>query len=126
MSPQRLLTGWGRTAPVASRVVVPDDLGALTRLLVNGDGAPSAMAAPPMIARGLGRSYGDAAQCAAGVVIDTSRLDGIGAIHPQTGSVEVGGGVSLDALHSRRHPIGLVHPGLAGDSAGDGGRRDRR
>ena len=110
MTPQRLLTGWGRTAPSASRVVVPDDLGALTRLLVNGDGAPGGMAAPPMIARGLGRSYGDAAQCAAGVVIDTSRLDAIGPIHPQTGSVEVGGGVSLDALIRAAIPSGWFIP----------------
>ena len=110
MSPQRLLSGWGRTAPSASRVVVPDDLGELTRLLVNGDGAPGGMAAPPMIARGLGRSYGDAAQCAAGVVIDTSRLDAIGAIHAQTGSVEVGGGVSLDALIRVAIPSGWFIP----------------
>ena len=63
-----------------------------------------------MIARGLGRSYGDAAQCAAGVVIDTSRLDAIGPIHPQTGSVEVGGGVSLDALIRAAIPSGWFIP----------------
>ncbi len=110
MNPQRLLTGWGRTAPSASRVVVPDDLGALTELLANGLGAAGGTARPPMIARGLGRSYGDAAQCSGGMVIDTSRLDAIGAIHPQTGCVEVGGGVSLDALIRAAIPSGWFIP----------------
>jgi decaprenylphospho-beta-D-ribofuranose 2-oxidase len=53
---------------------------------------------PGVIARGLGRSYGDAAQSAGGIVVDTSNLDSFGVIDPITGSVEVGGGTSLDAL----------------------------
>jgi decaprenylphospho-beta-D-ribofuranose 2-oxidase len=51
-----------------------------------------------VIARGLGRSYGDAAQCAGGVVVDTKHLDRIGPIDPDTGVVDVGAGVSLDGL----------------------------
>jgi decaprenylphospho-beta-D-ribofuranose 2-oxidase len=118
--PDQLLTGWGRTAPSASQVVVPGDVGALMRLLA-GDNVESANRSAschtsrrtmtsPMIARGLGRSYGDAAQCAAGVVIDTSRFDGIGPIDPATGSVEVGGGVSLDRLIRAALPSGWFIP----------------
>ena len=120
LAPDRLLTGWGRTSPSASQVVVPNDLGALTRLLVSDDPERASWftgcrtsrgtAVPPMIARGLGRSYGDAAQCAAGIVIDTSKLDAIGSIDPVTGSLEVGGGVSLDALIRAAIPSGWFIP----------------
>ncbi len=63
-----------------------------------------------MIARGLGRSYGDAAQCAGGIVIDTARFDSIGPIEPDTGMVTVGGGASLDDLIRRALPRGWFVP----------------
>jgi len=63
-----------------------------------------------VIARGLGRSYGDAAQCAGGTVVDTSGLDSIGVIDPVTGRVEVGGGASLDALIRASLPLGWFIP----------------
>ena len=54
-----------------------------------------------MIARGLGRSYGDAAQVAGGTVIDGRGLGGVGAIDAATGEVTVGAGASIDALLAR-------------------------
>jgi decaprenylphospho-beta-D-ribofuranose 2-oxidase len=51
-----------------------------------------------VLARGLGRSYGDAAQCAGGVVVDTTGLDAVVASDLDAGWVRVGAGVSLDAL----------------------------
>jgi decaprenylphospho-beta-D-ribofuranose 2-oxidase len=63
-----------------------------------------------MIPRGLGRSYGDAAQCAGGTVIDTSAFDTIGTIDRSTGLVQVGGGVSLDALIRAALPLGWFIP----------------
>lgn len=90
---QRLLTGWGRTSPSASEIVTPHDLDELAQFL-----APRTAPRQSVIARGLGRSYGDAAQCSGGVVVDTSAYTSIGPIDPESGLVEVGGGTSLAAI----------------------------
>jgi decaprenylphospho-beta-D-ribofuranose 2-oxidase len=120
LSQPRLLTGWGHTAPAVSRVVAVDDADDVIRLLSPEHSAKSATDSSPdgvghgVIARGLGRSYGDAAQCAGGLTIDMSRIDPIGVIDPETGSVEVGGGTSLDALIRTSLPQGwfiAVSPG---------------
>ncbi|HYH51317.1 MAG TPA: FAD-binding protein, partial [Acidimicrobiia bacterium] len=86
-----LLTGWGRTAPTAA---------ALTRL-EHADDASAALASAPgrgVVARGLGRSYGDAAQNAGGAVLDGTGLDRIEAVDLGAGTVTAGGGVTLDRL----------------------------
>lgn len=65
------------------------------------------------IPRGLGRSYGDAAQNGGGVVVDTTALSGI-AVDADRAQVTVDAGVSLDALVDRLLPLGLfvkVTPG---------------
>ena len=119
----RLLSGWGRTSPSASNVAAPDDVEMLADFLTSGDPAMPCPLNPSLrvrqeahgfrnsvIARGLGRSYGDAAQCAGGTVIDTSGFDSIGVIDPSTGLVEVGSGTSLDALIRTSLPLGWFIP----------------
>src|SRR5581483_7410081 len=102
-----LLTGWGRTAPTAAEL----------RPLRHADDAGAALASPPgrgVIARGLGRSYGDAAQNAGGVVLDGTGLDRIDAVDLAAGTVTCGGGVSLDRLMRTLVPLGwfpAVTPG---------------
>ena len=61
------------------------------------------------IARGLGRSYGDAAQLSGGVVLDNRSLSGVGAIAPD-GVVRVGAGVSFDELLNVTIPLGWFVP----------------
>ena len=65
-----------------------------------------------LIARGLGRSYGDAAQNAGGTVLDATTLAGFHEIDVDTarGIVRVDGGVSLDAIMRTMVPLGwFVH-----------------
>ena len=50
-----------------------------------------------VIARGLGRSYGDPAQNAGGLVVDMNALDRIHRIDADTALVDVDAGVSLDS-----------------------------
>ena len=64
-----------------------------------------------IIARGLGRSYGDAAQNAGGSVLDATWLDAIHEVDLESGQVTVGAGVSLQTLMERLVPLGWFVPG---------------
>jgi decaprenylphospho-beta-D-ribofuranose 2-oxidase len=63
-----------------------------------------------VIPRGLGRSYGDAAQCTGGLTIDTSGLRHVGPLDEGTATIEVGSGVSLHELMCRLIPKGWFVP----------------
>jgi decaprenylphospho-beta-D-ribofuranose 2-oxidase len=91
-----LLTGWGRTAPTRADVVRATTPGEVAEALRAGRGA---------IARGLGRAYGDAAQNAGGLVIDTTAMRDVRELDLERGIVTAGAGLDLDSL------IRLVLPG---------------
>ena len=104
---RRSLTGWGRTAPTTATV----------RAVRNVDDAVTAVreaGGRGLLARGLGRSYGDAAQNAGGVVLDMTGLAQVHAIDTATATADVAGGVSLDALMRAALPYGLWLPVLPG------------
>jgi decaprenylphospho-beta-D-ribofuranose 2-oxidase len=63
-----------------------------------------------MIARGLGRSYNNAAQSAGGVVISTARLKRILELDPATGLATCEAGVSLEQLMVAGLPAGWFVP----------------
>ncbi len=100
--PVERLTGWGNTAPTTARVVhahSPTEIAA-------GVAAPSDRGA---VARGLGRCYGDAAQNAGGVVVDTTGA-GEFSLDPATGVVTASAGASIDELLRGLVPWGFFVP----------------
>lgn len=103
----RPLHGWGRTSTTLAEVVTPagpEDVADAVRTV--GERG--------VIARGLGRSYGDPAQNAGGLVLDMTAMNRIHTIDPDTGHVVVDAGVSLDALMKAALPHGLWVPVLPG------------
>ncbi|PIM67395.1 decaprenylphosphoryl-beta-D-ribose oxidase [Streptomyces sp. JV178] len=97
------VTGWGRTAPTAARLIRP-------RTYEEAAAAVRACGTRGGIARGLGRAYGDAAQNAGGAVLDMTALDRVHAIDADGGTVLCDAGVSLHRLMEVLLPLGWFVP----------------
>ena len=106
---ERSLTGWGRTAPSTARVVRPrgaeDVLEALGGAVARRAG---------VIARGAGRSYGDAAQNAGGDVLDMTGLRRILSIDPERRLISAEAGATLAELLTALASSGLMLPVVPG------------
>src|SRR5271166_5896510 len=98
------LTGWGRISPTRAELAEPASVADAARLL------ETAAAAHGAIARGLGRSYNNAAQCEGGVVISTARLNRIISLDQETGLAVCEAGVSLEQLMVAGLPAGWFVP----------------
>ncbi|MFB8030136.1 FAD-binding protein [Streptomyces sp. NPDC056465] len=97
------LTGWGRTAPTTALRFRPrtyED----AAVAVRGRGPRG------VVARGLGRAHGDAAQNAGGSVVDMTALDRIRAVDAVAGTVVCDAGVSLHRLMATLLPLGWFLP----------------
>jgi decaprenylphospho-beta-D-ribofuranose 2-oxidase len=84
-----LLTGWGNTTASGARLLRPAGI----EQVIEAIGRPGRA----VLARGLGRGYGDSAQSAGGDVLSMVRLDDL-ELDQQSGIAVVGAGLSIDTL----------------------------
>ena len=108
------LRGWGGGAGAFGWVVRPDrasQMAAAVDLYRSRAGGPSAWTG--LIARGMGRSYGDAAQLEGGLTLETLRLKGF-ELDPQSGVLEASAGVTIGELLAHVVPAGWMVPVVPG------------
>jgi decaprenylphospho-beta-D-ribofuranose 2-oxidase len=105
--PTTTLTGWGRATATAALLERPGSLDAVADALARAGRRG-------VIARGLGRSYGDAAQNAGGGVLAMTGLDRVRAFDAATGLVVAEAGCSLDQLLRLTVPTGWWLPAAPG------------
>jgi decaprenylphospho-beta-D-ribofuranose 2-oxidase len=104
------LHGWGRATSTRAHLAQIDSVADAVSILRKAD------AGRGVIPRGLGRSYGDAAQNAGGTALDLTKLDRILHVDAEAEPpmVTVQAGVSLDALMRAMLPLRLWVPVLPG------------
>ncbi|GAY15939.1 FAD-binding oxidoreductase [Mycobacterium sp. shizuoka-1] len=113
----RSLTGFGRTAPSVAQVLSTPDvevIAAAVREVAAADSTSPSYLRRGIVARGLGRSYGDHACNGGGIVVDMTRLNRIHSLSADTAVADVDAGVSLDQLMKAALPFGLWVPVLPG------------
>jgi decaprenylphospho-beta-D-ribofuranose 2-oxidase len=100
---ERLVSGWGRASASRARLVRPRERAELYEILETSSSAG-------LVARGLGRSYGDAAQRAGGTVVDCTGLDRVLELDAEHGLVRVEAGCSFESLLRVLVPAGFFVP----------------
>jgi decaprenylphospho-beta-D-ribofuranose 2-oxidase len=98
-----LVSGWGRTPVTASLVSRPSSADELVKAGLDAGERG-------VIARGLGRAYGDAAMNAGGLVVEATGVSGVLDLDPATGLVRALAGTSLDDLMRVSVPQGWFPP----------------
>jgi decaprenylphospho-beta-D-ribofuranose 2-oxidase len=109
VSTERTLAGWGRTRASRARVFRPDGVEDVVAVLRAGAGRRGGV-----IARGAGRSYGDAAQNGGGDVLDMTGLRRILWIDCERGLVSAEAGATVAQLLSALAAKGLMLPVVPG------------
>tara|TARA_B100000700_G_C15062280_1_gene866697 strand:- start:5565 stop:6929 length:1365 start_codon:yes stop_codon:yes gene_type:complete len=99
---KQTITGWGRMSPVEVEIITPKTLESIQEIISNASSYS-------LIPRGLGRSYGDAAQLKNGSVICLDYFNQI-QFDSSNSTVTVGGGVSFGKLLELVVPRGFFLP----------------
>jgi decaprenylphospho-beta-D-ribofuranose 2-oxidase len=97
------LTGWGLTEPSMADLARPESADEVAALVKGAQ-------ATGVIARGLGRSYNNAAQNGGGLVVDMTALANVLSFDPVGGLVTCEAGVSLEQLMTAFLPAGWFVP----------------
>jgi decaprenylphospho-beta-D-ribofuranose 2-oxidase len=114
---RRSLTGFGQTAPSVAQVLTTPDIeviAAAVRQVADASSASPSHLRRGIVARGLGRSYGDHSCNGGGIVVDMTRVNRIHSLSAETAIADVDAGVSLDQLMKAALPFGLWVPVLPG------------
>lgn len=98
-----VLNGWGQAMGTAADLVRLPGVGAVSSAVTDAG-------ARGVLARGLGRAYGDAAQNAGGHVLDMPSMPPVVTLDTHAGEVTCSAGVSLDALMRILVPLGWFVP----------------
>ncbi len=106
--------GWGGGGGVSALVLRPGSIDGV-RAAVQRHAIPAHAGRPDRgaIPRGMGRSYGDAAQLARGLVLEMTRLKGV-ELSPRQGTVTAQAGVTIGELLRQLVPAGWVVPVVPG------------
>lgn len=96
------ISGWGRNKPANVKIKNPISIQELGKIINNAK-------RKSMISRGLGRSYGDAAQLNNELAIDLKFFNNI-RINKEKGIVTAGAGVSINSLLEIIVPLGFFIP----------------
>ena len=86
---RKVVTGWGKTSPIRANIARPESVDSAVFVVSEAD---------RVVGRGLGRSYGDAAQVSGGQVIDMTGLNRILEFDADSGIVNVEAGTSIEHL----------------------------
>src|SRR6266700_2527677 len=97
------LAGWGMTEPTVAEVAQPRSADEVAALMKGASAAG-------VIARGLGRSYNNAAQNDGGLVLSMAGMTDVLSFDQASGVVTCGAGVSLEQLMVRLLPAGWFVP----------------
>jgi len=106
---ERTLSGWGRTTRSRCRVIVPQEVEDVLEALTSHSHPTTGI-----IARGAGRSYGDAAQNGGGEVLDMTGLNSIVSIDVEHGLITAQAGATVAQLMARLAAHGLTLPVVPG------------
>ena len=103
---EKSLSGWGRALFTDSKLYRPNSIDEIQELINYSEKGS-------VIARGLGRSYGNPAQCKNGKVVDMNLINYI-KLDEEKATVTAGGGASLDEILKIIVPKGFFIPVSAG------------
>ena len=103
---EKSLSGWGRSLFTDSKLYRPNSIDEIQELINYSEKGS-------VIARGLGRSYGNPAQCKNGKVVDMNLINYI-KLDEEKATVTAGGGASLDEILKIIVPKGFFIPVSAG------------
>jgi decaprenylphospho-beta-D-ribofuranose 2-oxidase len=109
LTARRSLSGWGATAHSNSTVITPRDVQDVVERLSGAAGPAS-----PVIARGAGRSYGDAAQLEGGDVLDMTGWTEIVSIDRDRTAITAQAGATIAQLMAVLARRGLTLPVVPG------------